>query len=323
MLGMSLQDAVDQASPGSTLFVPAGVYTEPVVINKPLVVVGADSNQTINQTTSNEPVLRVTSSDVTIMNMKISGSAGYGIELVDSSPSSPRNIQINRVVFENNAQGGVLIQGFTGGSPINYTIENNTFIGGATGTRSTCPKHKPILRLSVIIFSPANRWHRFTSFLGRQPSSIKLNSFDDWCRDLRYELALGSISAVSQASMTSLFDLDSLFVDAANGDYQLSAGSPAIDAGDPSLVHETFYDGDNDGIIRIDIGAFESKPLMISGNLGIDGAILSYIDGCPRTATTDANGNYSHGPFMTGREPSCHPKQVTYLPPSVSYKCYC
>ena len=294
----ALQDTINQAPPGTAIFLPAGVYVGSVTIDKPLVLVGADSNQTIFRTDGNDPAFRITSSDVMIANMKINGGNGYGIELIDSSPSSLENIQINHVVFENNAQGGVLAHGLIDGSPMDYTIENSTFIGGASGV--TINMVETQAETSVI---------RNNIFSGQSNAPIHILSSDDSRVEYSYNLfddcglgacsanwVQGNISAVS-AEHDNLFDLEPLFASPENGAYQLLAGSPAIDAGDPELLHDLFYDGDNDGFIRIDIGAFEYAPVENVSpvvNAG-DDQIIDFGDSVTiSTIYTDADNTENH-----------------------------
>lgn len=259
---LSLQEVIDQALPGTAVFISSGVYTESVTINKPLVLVGAGASQSVFQPEGSGPAFRITSSDVVIANMKISGSNGYGIELIDSSPSSLENIQITRVVFENNVQGGVLAQGLIPGSPTNYSIENNTFIGGADG-----------VTINMLETQTATSFIRDTIFSGQSNAPVNILSSDDSRVEYSYNLfddcgpgscdtnwIQGNLSTVSSAH-DNLFGLDPLFASPANGAYQLSTDSPAIDAGDPELLHDLLYDGDNDGFVRIDIGAFEFAPV--------------------------------------------------------------
>ena len=197
-----------------------------------------------------------------ISNMRISGGTGYGIELIDSSPSSLKDIQIHRVVFENNTQGGVLAQGLISGSPMNYTIENNTFIGGANG-----------VAINMTGTQAETSFIRNNIFSGQSNVPIRVLSTNDSRVEYSYNLfnacgagscttnwRQGNMSAVSSAH-DNLFDSNPLFTNAAKSAYQLSPGSPAIDAGDPSLLHDLYHDGDNDGIVQIDIGAFEYVPV--------------------------------------------------------------
>jgi phosphatidylserine/phosphatidylglycerophosphate/cardiolipin synthase-like enzyme len=257
-----LQDVIDQASPGSAIFIPAGVYTETITINKPLTLVGENSNQTVLHPEGNGPAFRITSSDVSIVNMKISGGNSYGIELIDTSPSSLKDIQINRVVFENNAQGGVLAQGLIPGSPMNYSIENSTFIGGADG-----------ITVNMLETQAETSFVRNNIFSEQSNAPIHILSSNDSNIEYSYNLfddcglgacttnwIQGNMSASSSAH-DNLFDLNPLFASPANGAYQLSTGSPAIDAGDPELFHDFFYDGNEDGFVRIDMGAFEYAPI--------------------------------------------------------------
>ncbi|HLO30651.1 MAG TPA: choice-of-anchor Q domain-containing protein [Anaerolineales bacterium] len=82
----------------------------------------------------------------------------------------------------------------------------------------------------------------------------------------------------------------------------LLPGSPAIDAGDNTHCPETdqrgmarSLDGNNDGSVICDIGAYEFGYFTISGNAGVAGATLSYFDGVARTVTADNHGDYSFG----------------------------
>lgn len=64
---------------------------------------------------------------------------------------------------------------------------------------------------------------------------------------------------------------DPRFVDPAAGDYRLRLDSPCLDAGDPTAVPRgtdlagapRFLDGDQDGELRRDLGAFERSPLVL------------------------------------------------------------
>lgn len=286
---ISLQNEINQAEEGSVIVIPAGVYTESVIINKPLTLVGANPNQTIIQPVENEPAFRITSSDVTIANMKISGGDGYGIELIDSSPSSLKDIEIYRVVFEENALGGVLVQGLIPGSPMNYAIENNTFIGGGSGVTINMLEtqaEKSLIR-NNIFYSQL----RFPiEILSENDSHVEysFNVFDNCdlgsCTIYWRDIEGGVLNPLS-SQHDNLFDLDPRFMSIGDGAYQLSATSPAVDAGDTSMSHELYFDGNNDEIVQIDIGTFEYAPFTNLSPVVNAGADQTIELGSPVTIT--------------------------------------
>ncbi|MGD8454448.1 MAG: right-handed parallel beta-helix repeat-containing protein [Phycisphaerae bacterium] len=104
-------------------------------------------------------------------------------------------------------------------------------------------------------------------------------------------LGLPSSAAVTFSDIEGGFagqgniDAAPLFVDPGNGDYHLSAGSPCIDAGDPSYVPQPgetdldgqyrLWDGDGNGVAIVDMGADEFGSYVF-GDLNCDGAVDNF-----------------------------------------------
>ncbi len=103
----------------------------------------------------------------------------------------------------------------------------------------------------------------------------------------------GALVDTVEGAQVNVFSDDPLFVDAANDDYRLAAGSLCIDAGDNSYV---MCDRDLAGNARIangtvDIGCYESGSVPAGGSLS-DGLVAYYpFDG----NANDASGNGNHG----------------------------
>jgi hypothetical protein len=102
-------------------------------------------------------------------------------------------------------------------------------------------------------------------------------------------LSAGQLAAINLGT-GNILNQDALLDPLANNGgptqtHALLAGSPAIDAGDPSIVFNPaeydqrgtpfgrVFDGDSNGVARIDIGAYESQPDGTLGDYNRDGGV--------------------------------------------------
>ncbi|MBX3035699.1 MAG: right-handed parallel beta-helix repeat-containing protein [Anaerolineales bacterium] len=260
----SLSTGIQQASEGDVVILQAGTHEISTTLNIPegITIVGLGAIIIPSQNFSSEsplklaspslqttpaPLLRITGDNVSLIGLTLQDSSGYAIEIEDNV----ENAYISNIVFENNALGGVHVSENT-----TYTIENNTFISGGSG---------------VTIASNVNATGliRNNIFTEQTIAPIEITSTNDGDVEYSYNLFdecglgtcttywhIGDLSTSSNAH-DNLFDLDPLFANPSNGGYQLLENSPAIDAGDPSILHEFLFDGDGDDELRIDIGAHE------------------------------------------------------------------
>lgn len=101
-------------------------------------------------------------------------------------------------------------------------------------------------------------WEHGTSY-NRMSNLVMRNNITEDTPDATY--------AVTSATITNNFNTDPKFVDAANGNFMLSATSPAIDAGDVTGIDTMIPMNDLAGKIRtigsaIDLGAYEYDNLV-------------------------------------------------------------
>jgi parallel beta-helix repeat protein len=71
---LTIQEAIDAASPGDTIQVAAGTYYENVVVNKAVLLIGENSSTTIINAKGTGTVVKVTASSVVITNFTIQNS---------------------------------------------------------------------------------------------------------------------------------------------------------------------------------------------------------------------------------------------------------
>jgi phosphatidylserine/phosphatidylglycerophosphate/cardiolipin synthase-like enzyme len=258
----SFKQSVEQAGAGSIIIVEAGSYEIADTVNIPdgVTIFGAGATLEPASTFSNGNMLSINGDNVVILGLTIQDSPGHAVEIGDGS-SSFENVYLSGMVFANNADGDVHVQSPASGIA-DFVVENNTFVGSDYG---------------IIIDADATTTGtvRDNILAAQNFAPVQIVSADsgnvEYGYNLFHDCAGGSCSANwvsgnlgSGASVhDNLFDLDPQFVNSAGDDYQLSATSPAIDAGDPQVLHELVIDGDGDGEPRIDMGAFEYSSIVL------------------------------------------------------------
>jgi hypothetical protein len=293
-----LKTKIENAADGAIISLYGDNYliSEPININKKITIISLGtvlkpSVKVASKTASQEQsLLKINASNVEIIGLIMKDALGYAIEIGDSLGKPLKNISITNSVIANNALGGIKITQSTA-HPLDYNIESNTFVGSGSGVTIDVQQRQA---------DTASIRHNI--FLGQSVAPIQIISEEDGNVEYSYNLfyncgTIGDCAAnwhegnLSSGSMAhdNLFDLDPLFVCSASGDYRLKSGSPAIDAGDPSIWSSVFFDGDDNGIPRIDIGAFE---------------YVTFIDGSPPTPGPINNENiYAYpNPFNPDNE---------------------
>jgi nitrous oxidase accessory protein len=127
-----LQQAIDNAKPGSKLTLPEGVYVGNIVINKPLMIEGK-SHKTVIRGDGNGTVVRINASHVTLKNLSIRHSGAEhervdaGISLQKAAYCRIENCRITDALF------GIDMAEVTHSEIIGNYIESKPFALGLRG----------------------------------------------------------------------------------------------------------------------------------------------------------------------------------------------
>jgi hypothetical protein len=115
----TIQEAIDHANKGDTIYVKSGTYYEHIIINKTLTLVGEDRDGTIVDGTGNGQIMYVWANNVSISNFTLqnSGFGPYGAIAVRSLFS---NVRIFNNTMINNRHG-VAVES----NALNVTVVNN------------------------------------------------------------------------------------------------------------------------------------------------------------------------------------------------------
>jgi len=276
-----IQDAVNAASSGDTIMVAAGTYYENVIISQGLNLFGEDMYTTIINAGGDGRAITVSDAQGTVGKIKgftltgtgsgISGSFACAGLVVYTQGSGSWEISwnyfldnpdigylsfdggiVHHCIFENNGFNGDYRRGVMASSYSTLDIENNDFrlnyqaVYAHSAAPSTSVKNNIVTDNQVGIY------------LANFSNTINYN--DVWNNGTNYQSCSPGADDIS---------LDPLYVAGAPFDYNLTAGSPCIDAGDPASPN------DPDGT-RADMGVYyypQGLPPFI-----VD---LTYVSGSP------------------------------------------
>ncbi|MCD6447637.1 MAG: right-handed parallel beta-helix repeat-containing protein, partial [Thermoplasmata archaeon] len=120
----SIQDAINAASDGDTIFVYAGTYYENIIINKSITLIGENRNTTIIDGNNAGNVVNITANNVTIQGFTIRNSGSHwphaGIKIWYTN-----NVIIHNCNISNNDRCGITIDNSRNISILSCDIGNN------------------------------------------------------------------------------------------------------------------------------------------------------------------------------------------------------
>ena len=117
-----IQDGIDSATVGDTVFVFGGIYFENVIVDKSIVLQGEDRNTTIIKPLNVRKIINICCDEVCVKGFEISDGK-YGIYLNNS-----RGSIISNNLIQNNSLFGINVGDFVNDTLIeNNLIKNNSF----------------------------------------------------------------------------------------------------------------------------------------------------------------------------------------------------
>jgi hypothetical protein len=278
----TIQDAIDAASPGDTVEIPSGTYTEFVATADGVSLHGAGQGETVvvgriraeggsGITISSLTVecvstvgIYVTAGDgLTVQDVEVTGcNSGFLLE------DFPTNAVLDDLYLHGNAIYGGELQGVQ-----SVTLSNSLLISNGVGGVHSTYTYGVLTSHNVFVgngFAASPAHVQGGVIQDDSASDVIANNIItgnthgiecDGCTGSSWSSNLVWGNTVEYAGEASAgagdLSADPGFVAAAEGDYHLAAGSPAIDAGDPALSVATDADG-------------ESRPAGPGPDLGLD-----------------------------------------------------
>jgi len=149
----------------------------------------------------------------------------------------------NNLIYNN---GGAGIQLFKGENPVDI-VNNTTY------------QNSQIISAGEILINSAKNVRVYNNIMYASTGESTNQMFNSSNYSFNNNLAYNGVFKGTGSG--NILNKDPLFVDAANGDFRLKSGSAAIDAGSSAfngITKNLPKDGDGDGSVLIDIGAYEA-----------------------------------------------------------------
>jgi hypothetical protein len=196
-------------------------------------------------------------------NIAYNSGGGVTLRTNGSMATFVQNVVVNNSSQGGGSGGGVYLQGTS------YTIVSNTLAGNTAFDKTS--------GVFAWVFGPSFVFtNNIVVAAAGQVAITCYNANTTFVPEFSFTDAYSSSGQAwsgvcDSTSLPGNISVDPLFVNAANGDFHLTQGSPAVDVGNnsaPNLPQTDFdgnpriVDGNNDGISTVDLGAYEFAVIV-------------------------------------------------------------
>jgi len=93
----TIQEAINAATPGETIIIPAGIYQETIIVNKTLTILGKDKLHTIIQKNDATDIVKIVANNVYFSNFTVRNGI-HGITVTSSNNTITENVAFNNSI---------------------------------------------------------------------------------------------------------------------------------------------------------------------------------------------------------------------------------